>query len=107
MNLPPFAEAWKTMEARGYRYGSDALESVRTGYALAECLLAEGCNHEFTPAEFSESGERVSGRTCRKCGAEPAPPWERQHLDGCLWAEVGSAPCTCPAQVRVDGERKA
>lgn len=29
-----FAEAWATMEAKGYRYGADALDNVRVGFNL-------------------------------------------------------------------------
>lgn len=29
-----FDEAWRTMEAKGYRYGRDALEQVRFGWEL-------------------------------------------------------------------------
>lgn len=32
---PTFAEAWREMEAKGYQYGSDALENVRFGFAIA------------------------------------------------------------------------
>ena len=36
MALPSFTEAWAKMEAKGYRYGRDALENVELGYAMAQ-----------------------------------------------------------------------
>jgi hypothetical protein len=34
-----FQEAWATMEAKGYQYGEDALESVRVGWELGTLQL--------------------------------------------------------------------
>lgn len=36
-----FEEAWKRMEAKGYRYGHDALEGVRFGWELAHGMHME------------------------------------------------------------------
>jgi hypothetical protein len=34
-----FEQAWKTYEAKGYRYGADALEQVRFGWEIAQQFL--------------------------------------------------------------------
>lgn len=43
----PFEAAWEKMEARGYRYGRDALEQVRLGWTMAQAenaaLAAGAC----------------------------------------------------------------
>jgi hypothetical protein len=40
-SLVPFNEVWRKMEARGYRYGADALEQVRFGYSLASAIVQQ------------------------------------------------------------------
>lgn len=37
--LPAFEIEWKNLEAKGYRYGQDALEHVRFGYGIARAAL--------------------------------------------------------------------
>lgn len=43
-----FEDAWKSMEAKGYRYGGGALDNVRLGYQLA--LAVAGTNAVLYPA---------------------------------------------------------
>ena len=56
--ITTFAEAWAKMEARGYRYGEDALENVRMGWDLAMGMLAnEVVGPDTTPAAAAEPSE--------------------------------------------------
>jgi hypothetical protein len=63
------AEKWE-----GFVNGFDPSEPLEAAYlaldaALAAPSVAQGCEHDFAPAAYSESGERVVGRACLKCGA--------------------------------------
>ena len=70
--MKTFEEAWAEMEAKGYRYGADALEHVRFGWELRESAEREGgraCRN-FSPWNTTEDqyGERVDPRSCFICG---------------------------------------
>lgn len=75
---PVFSEVWKQMEAKGYRYGDDALENVRFGWELYRraILAAPPSTQPVAKMVAACCGRSECGGECGNewRGMEPAPP---------------------------------